>query len=87
MTDSETFLAPWPRVLVEMKDYVDLCFIARGRPLATITIFISRALVPQARLQPHMREFRAALAGLPNCRIELKATEQVAHKVEIEYRR
>ena len=87
MTDSETFLAPWPRVLVEMKDYVDLCFIARGRQLATITVFISRALVPQAQVQPHMREFRAALARLPNCRIELKATGQVAHKIEIGYRR
>ncbi|MEO6624686.1 MAG: hypothetical protein ABIN37_07635 [Burkholderiaceae bacterium] len=70
-----------------MKDYVDLCFIARGRQLATITIFISKALVPQDRLQPHVREFRAALARLPNCRIELKATAQVAHKIEIGYRR
>jgi hypothetical protein len=44
-------------------------------------------LVPQAELQPHVREFRASLARIPNCRIELKGTEQAAHKIEIEYRR
>jgi hypothetical protein len=84
----ETFLAPWPGVLVEMKDFVDLWFLARGsrqRP-ATVKIFISKALVPQARLQPHVREFKASIARIPDCRIELKATEQAAHKIEIEYK-
>jgi hypothetical protein len=86
-THVETFLAPWPGVLVEMKDFVDLWFLARGsRPQpATVKIFISKALVSQARLQPHAREFKAAISRIPNCRIELKATEQAAHKIEIEY--
>ena len=89
MTDIETFLAPWPGVLVEMKDFVDLWFLAMGhkRRAATVRIFISKALVSQANLQPHVREFRASIARIPGCRIELKGTEQAAHKIEIEYRR
>ena len=89
MTDIETFLAPWPGVLVQMKDYVDLWFLAMGkkRQAATIRIFISKTLVSQAKLQPHVREFRSSISRIPNCRIELKGTEQAAHKIEIEYRR
>lgn len=72
-----------------MKDFVDLWFLARGkkRQAMTITIFISKSLVSQAKLQPHVREFRASISRIPNCRIELKGTEQAAHKIEIEYRR
>jgi hypothetical protein len=86
-THVETFVAPWPGVLVEMKDFVDLWFLARGsrRRPATLKIFISKALVPQARLQPHVREFKASISRIPDCRIELKATGQAAHKIEIEY--
>jgi hypothetical protein len=89
MTDSETFLAPWPGVLLEMKDFVDLWFLARGRKrqAEAIRIFVSKALVSRADLQPHVREFRASLSRIPNCRIELKATEQAAHRIEIDYRR
>ena len=89
MTDIEIFLAPWPGVLVQMKDFVDLWFLAMGtkRQAATVRIFISKALVRQAQLQPHVREFRASISRIPNCRIELKGTEQAAHKIEIEYRR
>jgi hypothetical protein len=89
LCDVETFSAPWPGVLVEMKDFVDLWFLALGsRQEATaVRVFISKTLVAQARLQPHVREFRDALARIPNCRIELKGTEQAAHKIEIDYRR
>jgi hypothetical protein len=89
MTDVETFLAPWPGVLVEMKDYIDLWFLAMGkkRQPATVRIFISKTLVSQASLQPHVREFRTSIARIPDCRIELKGTEQPAHKIEIEYGR
>jgi hypothetical protein len=89
MTDSETFLAPWPGVLVEMKDFVDLWFLAKGtkRQAATVRIFISKTLVAQTKLQPHVREFRASISRIPNCRIELKGTDQAAHKIEIDYRR
>jgi hypothetical protein len=89
MTDTETFLTPWPGVLVEMKDFVDLWFLSMGgkRQAATVRIFISKTLVSQAKLQPYVREFRASISRIPNCRIELKATEQAAHKIEIEYRR
>lgn len=89
MTDIGIFLAPWPGVLVEMKDYVDLWFLAAGtrRQPATVRIYISKTLVPQAKLQPHVRAFKASISQIPNCRIELKGTEQAAHKIEIEYRR
>jgi hypothetical protein len=89
LRDVETFRAPWPGVLAEMKDFVDLWFLALGarREATAVRIFISKALVPQARLQPHVRDFRASLARIPNCRIELKGTEQAAHMIEIEYRR
>ena len=82
--DVEVFPGPWPAVLVDMKDYVDLWFLSRKRRAATVRIFISRALVPQARLQPHMRVFKAALGTIPGCRIELKGTEEPTHKIEIE---
>ena len=89
LTDVETFLAPWPGVLLEMKDYVDLWFLAmeNKRHAATVRIFISKTLVSQDKLQPHVREFKASISRIPNCRIELKGTEQPAHKIEIEYRR
>ena len=84
----EMFRAPWPAVLVQMKDFVDLWFLAQGRRErpATLRVFISKTLVSPAQLQPHVREFRKSIARIPNCRIELKATEQAAHKIEIEYR-
>ena len=84
----ETFRAPWPAVLVEMKDFVDLWFLAQGRRerAATLRVFISKTLVSQAQLQPHVREFRKSIARIPNCRVELKATDQAVHKIEIEYK-
>ena len=88
MKDIETFLAPWPRVLVEMKDFIDLWFLARGtrQQAEAVRVFISKALVSEAKLQPHAREFKASISRIP-CRIELKGTEQAAHRIEIEYRR
>ena len=84
----ETFRAPWPGVLVEMKDFLDLWFLARGRREhpATLRIFISKTLVAQAQLQPHVRDFRNSIARIPNCRVELKATGEAAHKIEIAYK-
>ena len=87
-TDTETFAQSWPAVLREMKDYIDLWFLARSgeRQAAALRIFISKALVAQAGLQPHAREFKAALARAP-CPVELKGTEEPAHRIEIDYRR
>jgi hypothetical protein len=84
----ETFRAPWPAVLVEMKDFVDLWFLAQGRRErpATLRVFISKTLVSHAQLQPHVREFRKSIARIPNCRVELKATDQAVHKIEIEFK-
>ena len=84
----ETFRAPWPAVLVEMKDFLDLWFLARGRRErpTTLRIFISKALVSQAQLQPHVREFRKSISRIPHCHVEMKATGETVHKIEIEYK-
>ena len=89
LLDAETFAAAWPGVLAEMKEFVDLWFLASGtrREATAVRVFISKLLVPQSRLQPHVREFRAALARIPHCRVELGSTELAAHRIEIEYRR
>jgi hypothetical protein len=87
-TDIETFAAPWPAVLTEMKDFIELWFIARSRErhAAAVRIFISKALVAREKLQPHTREFKAAVSRVP-CGIELKGTDDLAHRIEIDYRR
>jgi hypothetical protein len=89
MTSVETFRSPWPEVLLEMKDYLDLFFLALGkkRQTATVTIFISKTLVTRLQLQPYVQEFRASIARIPDCRIEFKGTQEPAHKIEIEYLR
>lgn len=88
-TEMERFAAPWPEVLFEMKDYVDLWFLAMGRKrqATAVRVFISKPLVEGAKLQPHMQSFKAALANIPGCRLELKGTDEPAHMIEIEYRR
>lgn len=83
---SENFAAAWPGVLIEMKDYLDLSFLALGRQRrgATVRVFISRSLVPREQLQPHAAQFRASLARIADCRVEFKATDAAAHRIEIE---
>lgn len=86
MTSVESFRSPWPEVLVEMKDYLDLYFLSRGkqRQSATIRIFISKSLVRHTQLQPHVQRFKASLTRIPDCRVEFRGTEESAHKIEIE---
>ena len=88
-TERERFAAPWPEVLVEMKDFVDLWFLAMGRKrqATAVRVFIAKPLVAQAKLQPHMQAFKASLANIPGCRLEIKGTDESAHRIEIEYRR
>lgn len=86
-TTTESFAAPWPGVLVEMKDFVDLWFLSRQRGPSTVKVYISRELVPLSRLQPHVREFKAQLAGIPGCRIEFRGVDAPEHRIEIEQRR
>jgi hypothetical protein len=88
MTEIETFVAPWPAVLAEIKDYLDLWFLAGGgrREAAALRVFISRPLVARANVQPHAREFKTAISRLAG-RVELRGTDERAHRIEIEYRR
>jgi hypothetical protein len=84
--DAEIFDAPWPDVLARMQEYIELCCLARGRAPEAITVYISRRLVNQTELQPHVREFRAALPPRPACRTVLKGSNDASHRVEITYR-
>ena len=83
------FSGPWPEVLGDMKEFVELSFLAAGtqRRAANIRVLIARPLVPPMRLQPHVARFRRTLSEMPGCRIELKSTAQTMHTIEIEYRR
>jgi hypothetical protein len=85
----EAFSGPWPDVLSDMKEFVELSFLAAGRKrrAANIRVLIARELVPSSYLQPHIARFKQALSGMPSCRIELKSTDQPMHTIEIEYRR
>lgn len=85
----QRFSGPWPDVLLDMQEFVELSFTAAGSTArgASIRVLIARQLVPQSSLQPHIARFRQAISGMPGCRIELKGTEQAMHTVEIEYRR
>ena len=88
-TEVERFATAWPEVLVEMKDFVDLWFLAMGkqRQATALRVFISKPLVARSKLQPHMQAFKASLANIPGCRLEIKGTGESAHRIEIEYRR
>ena len=85
----EAFSGPWPDVLIDMKEFVELSFLAAGtkRRAANIQVLIARQLVPPSCLQPHIARFKQAISGMPSCRIELKGTDQPVHTIEIEYRR
>ena len=85
----EAFSGPWPDVLIDMQEFVELSFLAAGtkRRAANIRVLIARQLVPPSYLQPHIARFRQAISGMPSCRIELKSTDQTVHTIEIEYRR
>ena len=85
----ETFSGTWPDVLVDMKEFVDLSFLAAGRTrrATSIRVLIARQLVPQSHLQPHIARFRQAISAMPNCEIELRSTDLALHQIEIEYRR
>ena len=89
LLDAETFAAAWPGVLAEMKEFVDLWFLAGGtrREATAVRVFISKLLVPQSRLQPHVREFRAASSVLFSSTRQWGMRASAAHRIEIEYRR
>jgi hypothetical protein len=84
--DAESFDSPWPGVLARMREYIELCCLARGRAPEAITVYISKRLVKESQLQPHVRDFRATLPNQPACRTQLKGSDAPAHRVEITYR-
>jgi hypothetical protein len=86
------FAAPWPAVLVEMKDFVDLARLAAGGAYSAMRVSVAIAkTVPAEALDSSplspFGQFRAILAALPRCRVEYTAAEHPAHRVDIEMQR
>jgi hypothetical protein len=89
---SRDFASPWPLVLAEMKDFVDLARLATGgdyREMA-VKVAVSRK-VPAERLYPSpsspFGRFRAALEALPRCEVAYTAADRPAHRVIVEIQR
>lgn len=91
ISHSRDFDAPWPVVLAEMKDFVDLVRLhATGRSYRRMTVRVrlsqtalARQGIPEAGLQPWFGEFRALMAALRDCQFEPIATEEPTHKINI----
>jgi hypothetical protein len=92
MNLSREFAAPWPAVLVEMKDFIDLARLSTGGayPAMAVTISIAKSVPPEelARLPSSpFGQFRAILEALPRCRVEYAAIDRPAHRVDIDIQR
>lgn len=86
------FAAPWPAVLVEMKDFIDLARLSTGGAYESMAVKIGVAKsVPAELLDPSpaspFGQFRAILSAFPRCRVEYAAVEPPAHRVHIEIQR
>ncbi len=89
---SREFAAPWPAVLVEMKDFVDLARLATGGAYTAMAVKVNIAkTVPAEWLAPSAHspfgQFRALLDALPRCRVGYAAVELPAHRIDIEIQR
>jgi hypothetical protein len=89
---SRDFVATWPAVLAEMKDFVGLARLATGgdyREMA-VRVVISKKVSAErldSSLSSPFGQFRAALEALPRCRVEFAAADSPAHRVDIEIQR
>lgn len=89
---SREFTAPWPAILVEMKDFIDLARLSTGGDYLSMTVKVNIAkTVPAESLTPSavspFGQFRVILGGLPRCRVGYVAVEHSAHRVDIEIER
>jgi hypothetical protein len=84
------FDAPWPAVLVEIKDFIDLARLSTGGAYQAMAVKVelAKSLVSAeslaARPASPFGQFRAILASLPRCQLDYAATERSAHRVHIE---
>jgi hypothetical protein len=70
MKISRQFLAPWPAVLVEMKDFVELARLSTGgsyrRMLVSVMIATTQAPLQSLASSP-VAQFRQWLEHIPRC--------------------
>jgi len=69
MKMNRQFASPWPAVLVEMKDFVELARLATGGGYRQMRVSVKIAsAVPLASLNsPPVEQFRRWLEGIPRC--------------------
>lgn len=84
---SQDFSSPWPTVLQDMHEFVSLTHLSLGRGRSgQVLVHLSKQRVAATELQPHVNNFRAALAAqLPRLRLELSAADSPIHRVEVHY--
>lgn len=87
MRYAQDFVSPWPTALDDIQEYVALTHMSLGKGRAgTVHVRLSRRRAPIDHLQPHVGEFRKALAAqLPMLRLTIEGAEIDAHHVDIQY--
>ncbi|MFM8332599.1 MAG: hypothetical protein ACKN9T_12995 [Candidatus Methylumidiphilus sp.] len=90
-TLSREFSAPWPAVLVEMKDFADLARLSEGRDCKAMRIAVtfSKNVPPQAFAPAAypFAEFKASLAALSPDPPVVLFHEHSFHRVDIKIQR
>lgn len=87
---SRQFDSPWPVVLVEMKDFVELTRLTLGGGYQSmqVRVWISRAVPIEALQIDAIRQFRDWLEKIPRCPRPDKgffiAHESPFHRIDIE---
>lgn len=83
------FDAPWPAVLAEMADFVTLARLSVGGNYQAmeVRVRLSRSVPFEFLTKPEFQNFRAALEGLPRCRVRFEPVDHPYHSLGIEIRR
>ncbi|MBL6986266.1 MAG: hypothetical protein ISR72_04320 [Methylobacter sp.] len=83
------FATPWPAVLVEMRDFIDMArlfHVGRYKALA-VRVVISKSVPAECLNQSAFQAFRTAIIATPGIKAEFAAAEHPAHRVDIEIQR
>ena len=81
---NRNFSSPWPGVLEEILDYVQLQLMLAGRwDSVEIQVLISRKMVTAEKLKPHIDVFRATLAATARSKVLLQATDEPTHRTDL----